>query len=256
MNIFKPQIRHFESEDVMIRDCVEMITEVAQESIANTGKFRVALAGGNTPKDLYKSLNTLPIDWSDIEVYQTDERIGKFNGNVLDVYNTDSPRINSNMISCSMSNASVGQNFYPMFNNSLIKHKSAGTSAKETKELLQPSLNYYNGLVDSLDDPKFDIVILGVGEDGHIASLFPNAPYLNQSLLLADNVIQTRTEDELRLSLTANTILNATSIIIYCVGGEKMKVVDEFVNGNLSITQFPIKLLYSHPNVNVFYSEE
>jgi 6-phosphogluconolactonase len=114
----------------------------------------------------------------------------------------------------------------------------------------------YNNEISLLDAPIFDLILLGAGTDGHIASLFPNQPYLNGE---EDNVIATTTnvhDVKQRISLSLNAILNSKNIFVYITGEEKYSIIEESFYGNRRATEYPIKFLFAHPEVTFFYCEE
>ncbi len=231
MDIYKPKLNHHEDEMIMIDSIKNYFLNYAEDAIYNTGTFRVAVAGGNTPKLLYTELAKLNLDWSNIEFYQVDERF----------IDPSSDKSNQKMILKTVDEAiDKGLDLYPIV----------------IKDTIEETVNAYNTEVSLLDAPIFDLIILGAGLDGHIASLFPNGNYLNGE---TDNVIITSTNNydvKERISLSLNTILNSKNIFVYITGEEKYSIIEESFYGNKRASDFPIKFLFAHPEVQFFYCEE
>jgi 6-phosphogluconolactonase len=231
MDIYKPKLNHHEDELVMIESIKNYFLNFAEDAIYNTGTFRVAVAGGNTPKLLYTELSKLSLDWSNIEFYQVDERF-------IDPENDKS---NQKMIKKTLAEAiDKGMDFYPI----------------NIKGTIEETVKLYDTEISLLDTPIFDLVLLGAGTDGHLASLFPNESYLNGEV---DSVIATNTtvhDVKERISLSLNTILSSSNIFVYITGEEKYGIIEESFYGNRRASEFPIKFLFAHPEVTFFYCEE
>lgn len=231
IDLYIPKLNHFEDESVMIDSINTLIFDIAENAIYSTGTFRLALAGGNSGVDFYKELSKTTMDWENIEFYQTDERF----------VDTDNKESNQKMLKNSLAEAiDKGAEFYP------IKiTENVDTTAKE-----------YSDRLDLLaDNPIFDLMILGVGEDGHIASLFPQQEYLKTG---TQSVIVTKTKGQkinTRISISLDTILKSQNIFVYLKGEPKYSVIEEVFSGSKKAVDYPIKLLLAHPNVNFFYSE-
>ena len=231
MDIYKPNLFHHEDEMIMIDSVKNYFLNFAEDAIYNTGTFRVAVSGGNTPQLLYRELSKLSIDWGNIEIYQVDERF-------IDPL---SDKSNQKMIA---------KNFEEAID------KGCEFIKINIKESYEDTVKAYDNELSLLDTPLFDLVILGVGVDGHIASLFPKGKYLNGD---TDHVIATTTKDfdiKDRISLSLNTVLNSKNIFLYVTGEEKASIVDEAFYGHKRAIEYPIKFLFAHPEVSFFYSED
>lgn len=126
------------------RACIE---QAAARALQERGVFRLVLAGGSTPRAVYESLRDLKTDWSHWEVYFGDER----------VLAADHPERNSKMAS-----------------DAWLAHvpiPAQQVFTMQTEQGLGAALTSYTDLLLKTGD--FDLVLLGLGEDGHTASLFP-----------------------------------------------------------------------------------
>ena len=138
----------YEQEAEVRQAATQAIAQAAAAAIKARGAFRLVLAGGSTPRAVYQTLNALPTDWSKWYVYFGDER-------VLPV---DHPDRNSVMVgSAWLEQSSIPLNqIYPI---------------PTERGLVAAQASYMQTLAPL---GAFDLVLLGLGEDGHTASLFPN----------------------------------------------------------------------------------
>lgn len=185
------------------------------------------LSGGSTPYPIYNNFNKLDINWASVNLIGLDERL----------VNDDSPYSNWKNIKESM-----GANVLSKVNS--ITRFEYKEDAIE-KELLR--------LEKSLPD-KINIAILGMGEDGHFASLFPNSNYLNSN---SSNVIQTEAPDYLdikaRVSLSNKYILDSDYLILILKGKNKRRALDRLLDEDKNISIFPAKVLLQHHNIEIYY---
>ncbi|MCI0382547.1 MAG: 6-phosphogluconolactonase [Chlamydiae bacterium] len=186
--------------------CLRHFIAIYQQSIQNHGSFYVALAGGSTPRSIYEHLCSLPykdqIDWSKIWLFWSDER------NVP----PNHPESNYQM-------AMNGG-----FKNMAIPPNQIHRMVAE-KELEKNALEYEKTIL-SLFHGSFDLVLLGIGEDGHTASLFPNTKALDaKGRLVIENYLPQK--KSWRMTLTIECINQAKNIAIYVFGPSKKHIVKE-----------------------------
>jgi len=137
----------------------QRIAEVAAQAISARGEFRLALAGGETPRRCYQQLCKLPLDWTHVQVFFGDERC----------LPKGDPQRNDTMA------------FAALLNHVAIPSDNIHIIPAEQGAILA-ALSY----ADTLKQFKpLDLVLLGMGEDGHTASLFPG----NQATELPDTVV-------------------------------------------------------------------
>jgi 6-phosphogluconolactonase len=229
MEIYTPKLQHHEDLTIMNNTLLNNFLEIAEDSIYSTGLCRIALAGGNTPKPLYKRIGNLTLDWNSIEFLQTDERF----------VSDQSEDSNQKMIlECLNEGFEKGARFEKIF----------------IKETLDKTVESYKSILEMLDSPIFDLVLLGVGEDGHIASLFPSNDYLKGDQGLA---LKTKgPKDTDRISLSLDAILSAKNIIVYMTGENKANVIEEIFYGSKKAVEYPVKFLFAHPSVTIYYCNE
>ena len=185
--------------------CAEHFIVAFQEAVADHGSFRVALSGGSTPKALYALLTEPPyankIDWNRIHLFWSDER------------NVPPDHVNSNY------HMAMQAGFAKMnIPNSQI-HRMVGE-----KNIQEGAAAYDSLLQTELKGQGFDYVCLGMGKDGHTASLFPGTKGLSVKgrLVIANEIPQ---KDTWRMTFTFDCINNAKHIVLYVLGEDKKEMV-------------------------------
>lgn len=175
------------------------ILETAREVIAARGVFHLVLAGGNTPKDAYESLRECVANWAKWQIYFGDERC----------LPRGDPGRNDTMARCAwLNHVSIPPvNIHPI-------HAELGAEqgAQRYMEILRRV-------------PEFDLVLLGLGEDGHTASLFPGRPGLEK---VAADVLAVRTAPKPppeRVSLSAARLSRAQRALFLVSGESKREAV-------------------------------
>lgn len=185
---------------------VNHFIECAQNAIETHGRFFVALSGGSTPKELFRRLSQPmyrdAIDWSQVHIFWSDERCVP----------PDHPDSNYKM---AMEN---GISTLPIPKNQiyrLIGEEKPEQHAKEYESIIKDKLLGY----------AFDLIMLGMGEDGHTASLFPKTQGLNENdrLIIVNHIPQKNTN---RMTMTYKCINQANNIVFYVMGEKKQEMID------------------------------
>jgi len=196
-------IAHPGETEATLAFCVEHFINCAKEAIKLHEFFSVALSGGSTPKAIYSALSKPPyanaIDWNKVLLFWSDER------NV-------GPR-------------DPGSNFRMAMdaglkNLSLPKEHVFRMIAEENIE--KNAISYENSIRETLGNRPFDLVMLGMGEDGHIASLFPGTKGLEEKekWVIANKVPQKKT---VRMTMTFPCINRARNTVLYVLGAAKKR---------------------------------
>ena len=217
----RSNIHVFENPRELARGAAEAFAEEAAKSIREKGAFTVALAGGSTPKALYELLATEyrdALDWNGVHAFFGDERTvppDHEDSNYHLAYTT------------LLSQVPVGS----------VDRMRGELDPREAAALYEEELRaFFGGL------PRFDLVLLGMGEDGHTASLFPGTPALDVTDRWAvENPVEQL--NTVRLTLTA-PVLNAAQKIIFLVAGEgKAEALKEILKGDADPHEYPAKLV-------------
>jgi 6-phosphogluconolactonase len=195
--------------------------EEARKSVEETSRFDVALAGGSTPKRAYEMLATRyrdAIDWGRVHVFFGDERT------------VPPDHEDSN---------------YRMAHEALLSRVPVGSVHRMRGELGPPEAAalYEEDLVTFLGSPPgLDLILLGIGEDGHTASLFPRTPALDvRDRWVIENPVEKL--GTIRLTLTVPAI-NAAQRVAFLVAGEgKAEALRGIFKGDVDPYDYPAKLV-------------
>lgn len=198
-----------------------LITAAAHKAIAARGRFRIALAGGSTPRPIYAALAVAPgINWPHWEIFWSDER----------TVPPDSPESNYAMAAETLLKPLADRAIAPGRVERLHGEVDPIEAARRCDHILRT-------LADG-ETPRFDLILLGMGADGHTASLFPHTNALEESgrLVVANEVPQL---DAVRLTFTY-PLLNAARQILFLVrGADKAAALHAVLDGPGDIAQWP-----------------
>lgn len=209
----------FDDKEALSRDAAHRFVFLANQKTRAGDLFNVALAGGSTPEMLYGLLATLPfrddIDWTKVHLFFGDER-------AVPPDHTDS---NYRMADAALF-APLGlpaANIHPM--PAELPDLDASARAYEAE------LRTHFGLSAADEAPRFDLILLGMGPDGHTASLFPHKPALQEKTRLV-----VATEPGLkpfvpRLTLTYPVLNQAENVLFLVAGADKAATLHRVLNG-------------------------
>lgn len=202
----KPEIRIFRDLEELSHAAANLFVEQAMQSVTERDRFLVALNGGSTPTRLFQLLATdyrEKVDWSKVHIFWGDERcvppddVGSSYGQARDILLSHVPIPDSNIhrIKGELGPAEASKDY------SLI-----------LKEFASPPLEW----------PRFDLVYLGMGEDGHTASLFPGSSVdVSEPTIPVTAHYQDRPAN--RVTLTP-IVFNSARMIAFMATGEKKAV--------------------------------
>jgi 6-phosphogluconolactonase len=206
--------------DSLVQAVAAAISDAARRALAAQGYFRVVLAGGNTPAAVYRELVNADTDWRGWQVYLGDERC----------LPPDDPGRNSVMITENW----LGQVAVPCENIHMIPAEQGATAAARL----------YSTVVQSAR--PFDLVLLGMGEDGHIASLFPGQPRDTTSMALA--VYDAPKPPAQRVSLGEAALNDACQIILLVSGIAKHAAIARWKAGE----DLPVSRIHGRNGLEVY----
>lgn len=197
-----------------IHFAVEHWIHSAQRAIQQRGKFAVALSGGSTPKAIYEHLaKRTDLDWNKIWLFWSDER------NVP----PDHPDSNYHMAMKTLGKL-------PIPPNQIFRMKAESEIEKNSRD-------YEETIQRHLGKSLFDLVMLGVGEDGHTASLFPHTAALNvEDRLVAAQYIAEK--KSWRMTFTFPCINQSSHIAIYALGSAKQLIVPKVLDAAI-VSPYP-----------------
>jgi len=220
-------LRLFKDSDELAAHAADHIVRIAQDAIRVRGRAMQALAGGSTPKKTYRLLAQPAhrrIDWAHTYLFFGDERFVP----------PDDPSSNFAMVQRTLLEpASVpAGHVFPV-------PTQLGTAAAAAQEYAA-TLTRTFGIGESGDPPRFDLILLGLGDDGHTASLFPGAA----SLWVTDRWVVASPPGTLpppveRITLTF-PVLNAAREILFLVAGQnKAEALQDVLEGQPSREERP-----------------
>ena len=201
----------------------------ANEAVSARGRFTIALSGGSTPKSLYNLLATnarTTLPWEHTLFFWGDER---------HVPPTD-PESNYRMVDEAMLSK------VPVPPANVYRMPAENPDAEAVAETYEQTLRKVFQLGPN-DVPQFDLILLGMGPDGHTASLFPGTAGLKEKsrLVIANWVEKLKTY---RLSFTLPVINAARSVAFLVSGTDKAPVLKAVLEGNDPGEQYPAKLVH------------
>lgn len=214
------EVKIFDTYDEMADFAVEKWKEIALKSVSDRGCFTVALSGGKTPIRFYEKLSCSGerMPWDKTHVFMADERYVPFvnkDNNYRSLKETLLDRV-----------VIPKENIHPI----PVEEKSPRLTAVKYEEVLKAFFEVKEG-----DLPVFDLIMLGIGEDGHTASLFPGSSSLGEKehLVIADKAEVVMHE---RISIILPVINNAKNVIFLISGQNKAAISREVIeDGNTGL---------------------
>ena len=226
-------IRYYVEPDAnaLARRAAQHFTELVGETVANRGRARIAISGGSTPRKTFELLAdaSLPwrsrMPWEKLDIYWVDERA------------VDPESAESN---------------YRMTREALLDsvpvkpcqvHRIEGELEPEVAAARYESELRNSLRLEGAESPRFDLVALGMGEDGHTASLFPNTAAIHElSRLVAANHVPQK--DTWRVTLTWPVINHASSVFFLIAGADKAEILKEVLTGPCDLERLPSQLIW------------
>ncbi len=195
------------------------VKSIFDDSVTKRCEFRVGLSGGSAmdifSKALLKKEVAASMDWSRWQVFWVDERW-------VPLTSEDSNYNKTKFLFLDYVNIPEDQIHF--YNTSLTPHNAALAYENEIRTIFGTSLD---------EIPRFDLIVLGIGEDGHIASLFPGHPILEEKEHLVSYLVDAPKSPPVRMSFSLPLINNARHIAIVAVGPEKRTILEELLKNDL-----------------------
>jgi 6-phosphogluconolactonase len=226
--VIQREIHVLPSADALARDAATRVVAAAKASIAAKGAFSIALSGGSTPKVMYALLAAEPlksqVDWSKWDVYWGDERcVGP------DHKDSNFKMANDAMLSKT-----------PIPPGNIHRMRSEADPEAASKE-------YGELLRQKFGEGGLDLVLLGMGPDGHTLSLFPGTTALNETKhRCVSNWVEKF--NTFRVTMTAPFVNRAKQIMVILGGADKRERVAEVLKGPYEPQRLPIQLIDPAPS--------
>ncbi len=214
----------------LAEQAAERFVSIARNAMAVREMFTVALSGGSTPRDLYALLATpkfsTQIQWTYTHVFFGDER-------AVPPHHPDSNYRMAN-------EALISKIPIPQENvHRILGESKPDDAARVYEQILR---EFFAPTLSRVGVPRFDLILLGLGADGHTASLFPHTPALRETArwVIAYFVDETKKN---RITLTAPVINAAENILFLVAGAEKVQAVRAVLRGDYRPDDFPAQLI-------------
>jgi len=221
-----PNIQIFKDLPALSQAAAQLFIDHANQAIAARGQFLVALSGGGTPTATYRLLVDAPIDWSRVHVFWGDERCVP---------------------------VSDPGNSYAQARDVLLAHVPIpAENIHRVESELEPvaAARAYAATLRGFGSPwpRFDLILLGMGDDGHTASLFPGSPVDEAEPVIAVTAhYQDRPAN--RVSLTPRVINDARQVVFLVSGQSKSETLASVLNGDYHPDVLPAQRI--QPSVGI-----
>lgn len=224
--------------DALSHSLADWIVKDIQKILKEKEHYDLVLSGGSTPKALYKLLASLPwreqIEWNKIRFFMGDERYVPFEDN----------RNNGKMAFENL------LNYVPVLKDNVY--------LMDTTLAPEASARMYEKLLHDLYDGQpatFDLVLLGMGDDGHTLSLFPGTEVVHETekWVAAPFV---KVQDMHRITLTQTPVKKANAVAFLTTGNKKAKTLKEVLQGSYQPDKYPSQVINSmNKNVHWFMDD-
>jgi len=219
--------------DTLARQAAHRLAELSREAIRSSGRFTLVLSGGATPKRLYERLAEAEfsgkLDWGSIHIFWSDERCVP----------PDHPESNYGMAVRSLiDRVPLPPRNVHRIRGEMEPQQAATAYEKELRTFFFPRYAKPPGV------PGFDLILLGMGEDGHTASLFPKAAALHEQKRW---VLAVEKPESWRVTLTPRVINAARDVLFLVAGSEKAGCLKEVLQGPYRPDELPAQAIRPAP---------
>lgn len=222
MAIENPNIEVVADQSALIKRSQQIVVDLAKSAIADHDRFTIALSGGSTPKSLYEALAEEALPWSKIHVFWGDERYVPAN-------HPDSNQLMAREAWLDKIEIPA-ENIHPMDTNGADPQQDAQSHETHIREFFQQPTGV----------PTVDLILLGMGDDGHTASLFPHT----EALTVSDRLITVGNKDgQPRLTFTVPFINQANYVLFMVAGASKNPALQEIFAPQGDSNLYPSRLI-------------
>lgn len=220
------KINRYKSEDELLVAFADFFIATAQKFISENGAFNVVLSGGNSPRKLYELLASSvfygKLDWTKLYFFFGDERCVP----------AKDPANNAWMVQQTL--------FDPLHISSaqIFKINTDLSPESAAAQYMDDISNHFSGR-----KPSFDLIILGLGDNAHTASLFPFHELLTETQATVKEVFL-KDENRYRISMTAPLINLASTISFLVYGANKAEAVHQVLEYETDVQKYPAQLIH------------
>ncbi|UFH32872.1 6-phosphogluconolactonase [Chryseobacterium sp. C-71] len=228
----------FDDLDTLYKKAADSFVELSKKSINRHNRFTVALSGGSSPKAIFNLLATQEyadkIDWNKVYFFWVDERWVPLNDEKSNAKMTfealfDKVPVNKDQI-------------FRMYKDGIEPEEYAKEYEQEIRNVVG-------------DEGVFDFILLGMGDDGHTASLFPGENILDENEKWVD-AYYLKPQEMFRITLTAPIINKAENILVVAFGENKKHALNEVLNGEYNPKMYPLQLINKKEGFEFFTDEK
>ncbi len=221
----KNNIRVFRSVEEMNNTLANLLAEIAEKSVRENGRFLLCLSGGNTPKSFYKLLSANQyrdiIPWKNTFVFWTDERCVPMDDEKNNAHMAGEILLKKIDIPSS--------NIFPVHVN-LTPSDAANNYEQTLKDFF------------GINPPAFDIILLGLGENGHTASLFPGTSVIFEKSRWVKEIFVEKLQ-AYRITMTAPLINKSHNIFFLITGEKKSQILKTVLTVPYDPEKYPVQLI-------------
>jgi 6-phosphogluconolactonase len=218
-------IKVFSTIEALCLEAMEKFIAMAIENIAAKGSFVVALSGGRTPNQLYDLLakpeNAARVEWKNCFFFWGDERYVDHNNKDNNSFQAKQHLLDG----------------VPLPEGNIFRIPVNGDHEADAKRYEQTIRSFFKGVA-----PVFDLVFLGMGEEGHTASIFPGSELLTEENALVKDVYVAVKQMQ-RISFTPALINAAKHIVFMVTGAEKAEAFKEVTQGAYNPELYPAQII-------------
>jgi 6-phosphogluconolactonase len=234
-----PNLHIFETPEATARAVAEVILVKAKEKNKQSLPFNIALSGGNTPKLLFSILANEYADkvpWNIVRLFWVDERCVP-------------PTHAESNFGMTYENLLMNVPIHDANIFRMLGEENPEKEAKRYEALLPLQLPVVKGI------PKFDLILLGMGDDGHTASIFPdNLALLDVQQTVAVGVHPT--SGQKRITLTGMIINHAEQVLFLITGSSKTTILRQIFNREAAFDTYPTSYIHTHSGAADFYVDK
>lgn len=212
-----PPIVQIDSANDLAGALADLISEKLTADIESRGAASLVLSGGSTPKPLFEALQNKDIEWGKVTITLADERW---------VPESDSDSNAAFVKNTLLRDKASAARFVGLYKDDEAPHAGVHSIHEQLQVVPQP----------------FSVVVLGMGGDGHTASLFPGAKGTEEAMNEKQSlvgIVEPETVPQARITLTLAALMNTDCQLLHITGSEKRKLVDE-VLANPKASSYPI----------------
>jgi len=232
----KYEIQVSEDKSSLAHAASDLIAQIIESTLKTKNRAKIALCGGSTPKAAYSLLGEKNLDWINVDLFLGDERW-------VDNESQDSNCFLLNHSLFKLGNPSIAASFFSV---STVELSSPKESAEDYERILKKNF-------DGGDPPRFDLILLGLGDDGHTASLFPGS----DALFERDRLITVgEGKGHKRITFTSKLLCSADNVLFLISGSAKQNALKRLLDQSESWERTPAKLVSPNSEIIVMADKD